>query len=244
MKFLVRISFLLASLGSVAWADFQVPTLTGPVVDQVNLLTREVRRGLEQQIMQLQTEKGAQLQIFIVEDLEDESIEEVAIKVYDAWKLGQSQVDNGVLFIVAPNERKLRIEVGRGFEGVLPDITAKRIIADGVLPYFRKKQFEAGVQFGVTQIISAIREEPIGTPPKTTEQSSRGVEFLIVLLFVIVSIFMNRFGGRGMHGRSLGGFGGSPGWGGGSWSGGSGGGGGSWSGGGGGSSGGGSSGSW
>lgn len=232
---------LLASVSGLA--EFVVPPLTGPVVDQVGILSKDSRRSIEQQLLQLRKEKGAQVQVFVVESLHDETIEEVAIKTFDQWKLGQGQVDNGILFVIAPNERKLRIEVGRGFEGVLPDVVARRIISDGVVPYFRKKQFEAGVQVGVNQIISVVKEEPIGAPVKSQEESARGMEFWIVILFIVISILFNRFGGGGgfRRGRSYssgwggGGFGGSGGWsGGGS----------SWGGGGGGSSGGGSSDSW
>lgn len=228
-----------------ALAEFVVPPLTGPVVDQVGLLSMGTRRSIEQQLLLLHKEKGAQVQVFIVDSLHDETIEEVAIKTFDQWKLGQGQADNGILFVVAPNERRLRIEVGRGYEGVLPDVIARRIISDGVIPYFRKKQFEAGVQFGVNQIISAIKEEPIGTPAKTAENSTRGVEFWIVVIFIGMAILFNRFGGGGRRGFRRGGYY-SPGWGGGGFggSGGWSGGGSSWGGGGGSSAGGGASDSW
>ncbi len=221
------------------FAEFKVPALSGPIVDQVGILSESTRQDIQSKIMNLYQTTGAQVQVLIVSSLEDEEIEPVAIKVYDAWKLGKEKVDNGILFLIAPNQRKLRIEVGRGFEGDLPDIYAKRIISDVVIPYFKDKDYDTGVRAGVEAIMSYINKEPLPENLKTQSESggrSKGQLFIFIISFLII-LFFNRFGGRGGGYRR-----GGSGWSGGgsSW----GGGGGGWSGGGGGSAGGGSSGSW
>ncbi len=233
--------FLFVFLFSLScWADFEVPPLTGPVVDQVGLLGRENQLTLQNVIRDLYQTTGAQLQVLIVSSLGDEEIEPVATKVFDVWKIGKEKVDNGVLFLIAPKERKLRIEVGRGFEGVLPDIYAKRIISDIVIPYFKNKEFSKGIEAGVTAISSYIKKEPIPeyVLSENPKESKRDI-IVFFFTFFLILIFSKFGGGRGGRFRRSGL--GSSGWsgGGGSW-----GGGGGWSGGGGGSAGGGSSGSW
>jgi len=223
-----------------AHAQFKVPTLTGPVVDNVSLLSRGMARNLESQLRDFERTTGGQVQLLIVPSLEGEDIAQVAIKVFDEWKIGQKKIDNGVLFLIAPNERKLRIEVGRGYEGVLPDIYAKRIISDVVVPYFKSGQFDQGVEAGVDHILGYLKQERIGEPrAKSSMSRQKKIDILIFILFIIFSLIFGHFGGGGRPGRRRSSFDGFGGFGGGGF-----GGGGGWSGGGGGSSGGGSSGSW
>lgn len=227
---------------SWAHAAFEVPRLTGPVMDEVGVLRPQDRRDLEDVIRDYNSQGKAQLQILVIDSLGDLTIEEASIKITDAWKLGTAKKDNGILFLIAPNERKLRIEVGQGLEGALPDVIAKRIIADTVVPLFKARNLSAGIVVGTYQIIKYIDQEyadqHLSQPePEPTKSIPGWVIIVILLLLLFVGRFLPASSFRG---------GGRGGWGGGGFGGGSfgGGGGGGWSGGGGGFSGGGASGSW
>lgn len=216
-----------------------MPTLSGPVMDQVGLLSRDSQQRLSEEIFQFKSKTGVQLQVFIASTLNDEAIESVAIQIFDKWKLGDAKKDNGILFIVAPNERRMRIEVGQGLEGAVPDVIAKRIIEDVVKPSFQKGQFEAGIFSGVAAIENyVITGEGPNLAPEAQAGQKLPVKYLIfaaLALFGILFVFSPGLaiqillsllaGGRGRGGHYGGGGGG-------------------WSGGGGSSSGGGSSGSW
>jgi uncharacterized protein len=230
--------FFSLSLGLPTWA-FDVPALTGPVVDEVGLLSSNTRNQLSQVLQTVHRNKGPQVQVFVTASLQGLSIEEAAVKIFEKWKLGGEKEDNGVLFLIAPNEKKLRIEVGYGLEGDIPDAVAKRIVSDVVVPYFKQKQFNAGITQGVQAILyygKAQTDQGALAPvaeetPSEGHGSSNWIVFIIIGFWILLFIFNPSFAlallfsGRGGSGSSSGGGGG-------------------WSGGGGSSGGGGASGSW
>lgn len=228
------LSFLFTFQG---WA-YDVPPLRSSVQDEVGLLNPSAVVQIQQITQALYDHDQTQLQVYIPKSLNGEPIESVAIQIFDKWKLGDAKKDNGILFIVAPNERRLRIEVGQGYEGALPDVIAKRIISDVVTPYFKNGQFDEGVLAGVQNIQKYIFEGQLDIKEQPRQRSRGGsLPPGIIIVFIILVILFGRMGGGG-RGRGGGFYGGG-------WSGGGGGfGGGGWSGGGGSSSGGGSSGSW
>lgn len=242
MKIIASFLFSFLILTSGAWAEFQVPALQGPVMDQVGYLSGSDRRELEDLLRSVNSRGIAQIQILIVPTLDGEPIEQASIKITDQWKLGDAKKDNGVLFLIAAQDRKLRIEVGQGLEGAIPDLIAGRIIRDTVVPYFKQGQFSQGILQGTKAIILRADQE-FGQQAGIEEQKPEGDSLpigIVIALFIII-ILLSRFGGgRGRYYRGGGGFGGGSYGGGGGWSSGGGG----WSGGGGGFSGGGSSGSW
>lgn len=237
---------ILFCLGLAAQAEFQVPRLEGPVMDEVGILPRSLRQDLSQLLFDFNRRGKAQIQILIVPSIGDETIEQVSIRITDKWKLGDAKKDNGILFLISVNDRKMRIEVGQGLEGAIPDVYAQRIIADTVRPYFRQKRYGDGVYAGVAQLMELADKEfadekGLSTADRSDDKGGGIPIFVIIILFIIISILGRFGGGRGRY--YTGGGGGFGGLGGGGF-GGSGGGGGGWSGGGGGFSGGGSSGSW
>lgn len=238
---------LLFSLsGLLARAEFQVPHLTGPVMDEVGLLTRSDERELAQLLYDFNRRGVAQVQVLIVPTLDGTPIEQASIQVTDKWQLGDKTKDNGILFLISANDRKMRIEVGQGLEGAIPDIYAKRIISDQVIPLFRAKKYSAGIVVGTHQILTLADKEFGQENHLDEKKTSEGGNLpigIIILVLIIISVLGRFGGGRGRYYRGGGGFGG---FGGGGFGGGGfgGGGGGGWSGGGGGFSGGGSSGSW
>lgn len=226
-------------LSVMAEAQFQVPRLTGPVVDEARILRPQDRRELESVLRDYNAQGKAQIQILVINSLQGLEIEEASIKITDEWKLGTEKRDNGVLFLIAPNERKMRIEVGQGLEGTLPDVIAKRIIEDQVLPFFKAGDMSTGIVAGVYQIIKYVDQEYADQHLQAPVPERKKLPGGVIVAILLLLLFGGRFlpfaafaGGMGSRGRG--------GWGGGGF----GGGGGGWSGGGGGFSGGGASGSW
>ncbi|MGE0761919.1 MAG: YgcG family protein [Bdellovibrionales bacterium] len=237
----VLISVLLFCQPAAA-KKFVTPWLSGPVVDEVGLLSADQRQQIEQRLHNLHQSGVAQVQVFVTKSLQELPIEQASIEITDQWKLGDKTKDNGILFLIAPNERKLRIEVGQGLEGVLPDAYAKRITDDVVIPYFRKGDMALGVLKGVEAIEGVLLNgEPL-PEPRTSSKGVRLNSWFFVGLWVLMILF-GRIGRRRLRGggfaSGMGGYYGGGSSGGFGRSGGS-----SWSGGGGGFSGGGASGSW
>lgn len=240
-SFLLSLVFVFLSFG--AWAQLQVPRLTGPVIDEVGYLTRDDRQALMQLLYDFNRRGKAQVQVLIVPNLQGEPIESASIKITDAWKLGDAKKDNGVLFLVSAEDRKMRIEVGQGLEGAIPDAIAKRIISDQVIPLFRSKRFSDGIVLGTHEILRYADKEFADENIAPEASGGKIPVGVIVILLIIISI-LGRFGGGGGRRFRGVGWGGGGYYGGGGWSGGGGSSGGGWSGGGGGFSGGGASGSW
>ncbi len=237
-------------------ASFQVPKLSGPVVDGAGMLSEGARARLTVALKGLWDAGGSQVAVLTVPDLGGETIEQASIRVTDAWKLGTKKKDNGVLFLIARDERKLRIEVGQGLEGQLTDAHSRRILDETVTPHFKAGNIDAGVLAGVRAII-AITDPEVNSdawfegaiPPTPKHRKSPVPPGLIILFFLVLFGVVASLGGPGSGGSPRGGSrGGSRGGGfiffGGGGFGGGGGGGGGFSGGGGGFSGGGASGGW
>lgn len=245
MKFLSTI-FLSLVFGVGALAEFKVPTLTSPVMDQVGLLHRSQEKELVSLIYDFNRQGKAQFQVLIVPTLEGEPIEQASIRIVDQWKLGDEKSDNGALLLIAVNDRKIRIEVGQGLEGVIPDVYAHRIISDVMAPLFRAKQYGDGVVVAVHEMMRLVDPEFVQAKgisedyDNIAKGSKKDAIFIFILIvFFLVFRLLSFFspGGRSFgHRRGSGPWIGGGGFGGGS--------GGSWSGGGGGFSGGGASGDW
>ncbi len=140
-----RIAFaaglLLALLAALAVAQVAVPALGARVTDLTGTLPPDARDALEARLQALEQRKGAQVAVLILPSTQPETIEQFAIRVFDTWKLGRQGVDDGVLLLVAKDDRRVRIEVGRGLEGAIPDVAAHRIIDEYLTPRFRDGDF-------------------------------------------------------------------------------------------------------
>jgi len=205
------------------------------VNDYTGVLDQETRLSLERNLQAFEEQTSNQILVAIFPGLEGESLEDVSIRLAERWKIGQKGRDNGVLLLIFKEDRKLRIEVGYGLEGVLTDALSKSIILNEIVPSFKNGDYSAGVQSGVAAIMKATQGEYQGLPQAKKEDSNLwGLLFLILIFFILPPLLRRRrFSGITF---------GSGGWGGGSWGGGSSGG--FGGGGGGGFGGGGSSGSW
>ncbi len=193
---------LLLVWSGLAQAEVAVPPLTGRVVDLTGSLSVTVKESLETQLRAYEDNKGSQLAVLIVPTTSPEEIEQYSIRVVDQWKLGRKKVDDGVLFIVSKDDRKMRIEVGRGLEGILQDITSSRIIREIITPHFKDGDFEGGIQAGVDAILKTMSGEMLPAPAKHSRNNSQGSghlnnTFLIVALlaaFILRSALGKVFG--------------------------------------------------
>lgn len=164
---LLRLALLLfgwLGCGAAALASMvAVPPLSARVTDVTGTLAAEQVAHLEATLAGFEARKGAQVVVLMLPTTGDETIEQFGIRVMEAWKIGRKGVDDGVILIVAKNDRRLRIEVGYGLEGALNDATAKRIIAESITPQFKAGDFGGGIAAGVDAMLAVIDGEPL--PP-------------------------------------------------------------------------------
>jgi uncharacterized protein len=166
--------FAVALLAQATLA-IDVPYLTGRVTDNAEILNAETRKALTQQLAAHERTTTNQVAVLTVPTIGDTSIEEYAVEVFNAWKLGRKDKDNGVLVVIAPNERRLRIEVGYGLEGTLTDAQASRIIRDLMTPRFKEGNFNQGIADGVRAVIATLEGDTTALlPPESVSQESAG----------------------------------------------------------------------
>jgi uncharacterized protein len=167
-----------------------IPALSARVTDRTGTLTEAQRGALESKLASYETQSGNQVVVLMVPSTKPEPIEAYSIRVAEAWKIGRKGSDNGVLFLVAKDDRKMRIEVGYGLEGTLTDAMSRRIIAEDVAPRFRDNQFAAGIDAGVDRIIATLGKSgaPPPAPSPAARQPSGGIDFQSLLLFALVGV--------------------------------------------------------
>lgn len=196
---------LLLCWASLALALVAVPPLSGRVVDQTGTLAASDVGSLVQTLRDLETRKGSQIAVLIVPTTDGEAIEQYALRVAEAWKIGRKKIDDGALLIVAKNDRKLRIEVGYGLEGALTDATTKRIIDEDITPKFKTGDFAGGVTAGVDRMVRIVNGEKLPEPelPHWQPSDSFDPSDLFNPFLLIPAVI---FGGllRSMMGRLLG----------------------------------------
>ncbi|WCL49487.1 TPM domain-containing protein [Leptospira sp. GIMC2001] len=181
----------------------QVLELRDPVEDKIGLLSNESKQEIRNIIYTLQKDKGSQIQVLIVNTTEPEAIEQFSMRYAEAWKIGRKGVDDGVILVIAKEDRKLRIEVGYGLEGAIPDVTARRIINDYITPHFKEGNFDKGVLEGVKVLDGLIRGElsDLGSEANpnydTSDVSSwstiQSVLVVIGLVIAFILIVMGRY---------------------------------------------------
>jgi uncharacterized protein len=198
------LALVLWALAAPLHAQVPVPPLTARVTDLTGTLTPEQRAALEQRLAAFESRKGSQIAVLMVPTTQPETIEQYGIRVGEQAKVGRKNVDDGAIFIVALRDRAWRVEVGDGLEGVLPDIIAKRIVEEYVVPRFRQGDFYGGIEAGVTRIMAAVEGEPLPPPRTRTRERSDGVNIQNLLLVGFMLIFV--VGGvlRATFGRFLG----------------------------------------
>ncbi len=191
MRSFLRVALLLlACLPGLAGAEVTVPALKARVTDLTGTLSPQQRDALETRLAQLEAAKGSQLAVLLVPPTQPEASERYPIRVVEAWKLGRKGVDDGVLLLVAKDDRALRIEVGYGLEGVIPDAVAKRVIEEVIVPRFKEGDMPGGIEAGVDTLIRLIEGEPLPAPAEAPASSSPsdnvgdwvGIAFVVTLI--------------------------------------------------------------
>jgi uncharacterized protein len=169
-----------------------IPPLTARVTDLTQTLMPAEKQAIESKLADWESRTGNQLAVLMVPTTQPEPIESYSLRVAEAWKLGRKGNDNGALFLIAKNDRKMRIEVGYGLEGTLTDVTSRRIIAEDVAPLFREGKFGAGIEAGINKIINVVAEgKPLPPAKAASPQKPRGgFDFgtLLLILFIVVPI--------------------------------------------------------
>lgn len=150
---------MLFALAAMAQDYAPIPPLQTRITDTASILGVSARQELEQKLVAFEQTSGGQLAVLIVKTAEPETIEEYALRVAEAWKLGKKGKDTGALMVLAMKERKIRLEVGYGWEGALPDVEAKRIIRETISPFFKVNQFAQGIDAGIDKIALAVSKD-------------------------------------------------------------------------------------
>ncbi len=205
----MRAALFAAALACLAFpraaGAIDVPDLRAHVLDRAGLLPAQSAQALERSLADFERSTGHQVVVHVTPSLEDLEIEDYSLETAEAWRVGQKNLDNGVILTVAPNERWVRIEVGYGLEGALPDALAARIVRDVILPEFRAGRMDQGVVAGTRAILSVISGEALplpaqaGRPPASTWIVLLWIAIVVVLLVSRGLFFTPIFGGPGMR---------------------------------------------
>jgi uncharacterized protein len=210
---ILAVAFLIGMVHTVpASAEPPIPALTGRVVDQAGILDQATVAAITGQTEGYEKATGKQLVVVTLADLQNYPIEDWGLALGRGWGIGQKGKNNGVLLIVAPNDRELRIEVGYGLEGDLPDATANTIIQSEIIPHFKRGDMKGGVRAGVTAILEALGgnytpTQIVASPTSDFPVGPFKVFALIFIAFVLIGITRDRGSGTGGGGRR-----GSSGW--------------------------------
>lgn len=191
---------------TLVWAQavLPVPELRSRVIDQTATLDAAQLAALESRLAAFETERGTQIVVVLVPTTQPEDIADYTQRLGDAWKIGRRDVGDGVLFVVAKNDRRVRIATSKTLEGAIPDLVARRIIDQAVTPAFRRNDFAGGLQAGVEQIMAHVTGENLPLPAAGNAPDDAGfapMDLLIFLVFavpmfsaVLRSLFGNKFG--------------------------------------------------
>lgn len=201
-----------AALSSTAWAAPDFPKLTGRVVDDANIIPDAEQAQLNQKLAALEKQSTRQVVVVTVPSLQGYEISDYGYQLGRAWGIGQKGKDNGVLLIVAPNERKVRIEVGYGLEPILTDGMSYLIIDNAILPRFKAGDYPGGISAGVDAIVKQITlppEEAAKIAAQADQQRAQGggiplgtIIFILIIVFFVVMPMINEARGGGRRRRS------------------------------------------
>jgi len=157
----ILFSILFCLLTFALAVALDVPPLRGRVNDYAGVMSQDQARSLESRLAQFEQETGHQVAVLTIPTLDGEDIEGFSIRVAENWKIGKKGFDNGVILVVAIKDRRVRLEVGYGLEGVLPDAIAKRITSEYIVPHFRSQDYGSGIVAGIDAVLKVIKKEPL-----------------------------------------------------------------------------------
>lgn len=196
---------------TVALAQVPVPPLKARVTDLTGTLNQQQRAALEQTLAEFESRKGSQIAVLLVPTTKPEAPVEYGVRVFDSWKLGRKGIDDGVLLLVAKEDRRVWIVTGRGVEGVLPDAIVKRIVEEDITPRFKQGDFYGGIRAGADRMVRLIEGEQFPPPQPQRQAPFRpnsdllffGLIFVLFLGGILRAIF-GRLAGAGVVGSIVG----------------------------------------
>jgi uncharacterized protein len=188
-KLLFAILFIFVPLFAHA---LEVPRLQGYVNDYAGLLSAGASQKIGAELKSFEQSDSTQIVVLTIPSLEGENLEDFSIRVAEAWKIGQKGKDNGAIILVARNERKIRIEVGRGLEGKLTDLVSGRIIRYEIAPQFKAGDYDAGIEKGVSAVIAVVKGEYKAEPDRPDRQGKEigSSAFTLLVFFAIACVFL------------------------------------------------------
>ena len=210
MKLIVNLRWLYLLLLSIlcagAFAQQAVPPLTGRVVDTAQILSAGEAGSIETQLARIEQERGSQIVVLLVNTVAPEDISSYANRVANAWKIGRKDVGDGVLIIIAKDDRKLRIEVAKSLEGAIPDLAAKQIISTALAPALRAGQYAQGIEATIEALDKRIGAENLPTPSSSAQGGFDGQDFdwQNLLFFLLFAVPIGGAIAKGIFGNKLG----------------------------------------
>ncbi|MDP9913660.1 uncharacterized protein J2W27_005796 [Variovorax boronicumulans] len=212
---LIRRALAAIFIAALAWAGLPalaqgllpIPTLTARVIDQTGTLDAAQRSGLETKLAAFEQRKGSQIVVLMVPTTAPEDIASYAQRVGDAWKIGRKGVGDGLLVIVAKDDRKMRIATAKTLEGAVPDLAAVRIIDEEMKPRFRNNDFAGGLNAAVDRLIGLVDGEPLPEPSRGNSGSSGGndgFDWENLAIFLFVGVFVGAPIARAILGKTMG----------------------------------------
>ena len=181
----VALGFMLLLLAWPAWAQVALAELSRQVTDLTGTLSDSQISTLERTLSEFEAKKGSQIAVLIVPTTKPEAIEQFGIRVAEQWKIGRADVDDGLILIVAKDDRKMRIEVGYGLEGAIPDAVARRVIDEVIAPRFKAGQFYEGIDAGIQQLMRLVEGEALPAPG-SKGADIHGNAFMILIIGGVV----------------------------------------------------------
>ncbi|MNK48238.1 hypothetical protein D3C87_670660 [compost metagenome] len=211
---LIRRALAAIFIAALAWAGLPalaqgllpIPTLTARVIDQTGTLDAAQRSGLETKLAAFEQRKGSQIVVLMVPTTAPEDIASYAQRVGDAWKIGRKGVGDGLLVIVAKDDRKMRIATAKTLEGAVPDLAAVRIIDEEMKPRFRNNDFAGGLNAAVDRLIGLVDGEPLPEPSRNSSSGSSndGFDWENLAIFLFVGVFVGAPIARAILGKTMG----------------------------------------
>lgn len=211
---LIRRALAAIFIAALAWAGLPalaqgllpIPTLTARVIDQTGTLDAAQRSGLETKLAAFEQRKGSQIVVLMVPTTAPEDIASYAQRVGDAWKIGRKGVGDGLLVIVAKDDRKMRIATAKTLEGAVPDLAAVRIIDEEMKPRFRNNDFAGGLNAAVDRLIGLVDGEPLPEPSRNSQSGSSndGFDWENLAIFLFVGVFVGAPIARAILGKTMG----------------------------------------
>ncbi len=193
--------------GSAAWAQQSVPELTGRVVDTTQILSAGELGSIETQLARIEEKRGSQIVVLLIATTAPEDISSYANRVANAWKIGRKDVGDGVLIIIAAGDRKLRIEVAKSLEGAIPDLAAKQIINDALVPALKQGKYAEGIEAALQKLDARIAGENLPAPSASSggfNPEELGFQWMDLLIFLFFAVPIGGAVAKGIFGNKLG----------------------------------------